>query len=276
MSDINPFETKKSLGQHFLNNASVAQSMCDAGSVENGDIVVEVGPGTGIMTAELLTRGAQVIAIEADDRAIPVLQERFAAAIAGGMLTIHHADIRSLDLRTLTITDQQYKVISNIPYYLTGMLFRLFLEHEAQPSCLVFLVQKEVAKRATASRTRNEKESLLSLSVKLYGTPEYVRTVPRGHFSPQPNVDSAIIRIINITRERAREVGAEYFFSILRLGFGQKRKQLLGNLSQRYARADLMHIFSTLSIPHTVRAEDLDLNTWISLIKILKKTQSTA
>ncbi|MEX0930996.1 MAG: 16S rRNA (adenine(1518)-N(6)/adenine(1519)-N(6))-dimethyltransferase RsmA [Candidatus Paceibacterota bacterium] len=275
MSKTNPFQTKKSLGQYFLNSSIVPQWMCDAAAVEAGDVVIEVGPGTGIMTAELLAHGARVIAIEADKRAVAILKEKFSDEDTAGMLTIHHADIRTFDLTELNVSDHSYSVVSNIPYYLTGMLFRLFLEHTRQPARLVFLVQKEVAKRATASRQRGEKESLLSLSIKLYGTPKYIRTVPRGHFSPQPNVDSAILAIEDITKSRVADIGEERIFSILHLGFGQKRKQLLGNLSKCYPRADLINIFSTLSIPHDIRAEDLDLDTWLALIQKLPKTKST-
>src|SRR5690606_300861 len=140
----------------------------------------------------LLARKAVVIALEADVRAIEVLRKTFPKEIERGNLTIHHADIRSFDYGSLPeLKDHGYKVVSNIPYYLSGMLFREILEAKVQPTDLVFLVQKEVAKRIVSDAERNEKESLLSLSVKVYGTPKYVKTVSRGHFAPAPNVDSA-------------------------------------------------------------------------------------
>lgn len=263
------FQHKKSLGQYFLNSTVVPRWMCDAATVSEGDLVVEVGPGTGALTRELLARGARVIALEADPRAIAVLQETFATACKDGTLIIRHADIRTFDLHSLPLVDQGYSVVSNIPYYLTGMLFRTFLEHSIQPQRIVFLTQKEVARRVTSGRERGEKESLLSLSVKLYGTPRYVKTVPRSHFSPQPNVDSGIVLIEDITRARTEDISPDHFFHILHLGFGKKRKQLLGNLSADYAREELTHIFSTLALSPTVRAEDLDLKTWLTLCKAL-------
>ena len=270
-----PFATKKSLGQHFLNSDLVPNWMCDAAFVTRGDVVVEVGPGTGALTSALLLRGAQVIALEADRRAIAVLTETFAEAIHRGELVIHHADMRTYDLADLALPGG-YKVVANIPYYLSGMLFRTFLEHSVQPETIVFLVQKEVAKRLTASLERNEKESLLSLSVKLYGTPEYVRSVSRGHFTPPPKVDSAIVAIRDIGRGRLSRIDAEHFFTVLHLGFGKKRKQLLGNLSETYPRDTLTHIFSTLNLPHTVRAEDIPLATWLSLVRALAEYEAGA
>lgn len=264
------FETKKSLGQHFLTSDVVPRWMCDAAQIAKGDIVLEIGPGTGVLTKELLFRGAHVIALEADMRAIEVLTTSFASAIADRSLTIHHCDVRELDLSTIAgITDHKFKVVANIPYYLSGLLFRIFLESPIQPSSLVYLVQKEVAKRITTSSTRGEKESILSLSVKAYGKPMYVKTVSKGHFSPQPKIDSAVIAVYDISRNNFTHLDESFFFKLLHIGFGQKRKQLLGNLSKFYSREALTHTFSTLSIPLSTRAEDLSLEIWLTLSESL-------
>lgn len=268
------FEHKKSLGQHFLRSGVVPAWMCDAASLAAGETVVEVGPGTGALTREILARGATVIALEADPRAIAALEVAFAKEITEGTLTVMHADVRTFDLATLALPNGGYKVVSNIPYYLTGRLFRTFLEHPAKPRCIVFLVQKEVAKRATASLARGEKESLLSLSIKLYGTPHYVRAVPRGHFTPPPAVDSAIILIDNITDDRTRDLDTVRFFRDLHLGFGKKRKQLLGNLAEAYPRETLISIFTKLGIREDVRAEDLDISVWCDLVCALTAAET--
>lgn len=259
------FQHKKSLGQHFLRNDVVPKWLCDAGRVAPGDIVFEIGPGTGALTRELLMRGARVIALEADARAITVLEEEFAAELATGQLCLHHGDARTIDFITLGLTDHSYKCIANIPYYLSGHLFRTMLESAVQPTDLVFLVQKEVAERIA----RAEKESLLSLSVKVYGDPTYVKTVSRGHFTPPPEVDSAIVAVTNISRNHLANVDATHFFTILHLGFAQKRKQLLGNLAKQYDRTQLTHIFSTLTLPIDIRAEDVSLNMWLKLVETL-------
>ncbi|MFM2381647.1 MAG: hypothetical protein RLZZ76_414 [Candidatus Parcubacteria bacterium] len=267
---VEKFETKKSLGQHFLTTPTVPKWMCDAGSVSEGDIVLEIGPGTGILTREILSRGAHVIALEADLRALAVLENDFKKEIGEGRLTLHNTDVRGLDLTTIKgLKNHKFKVIANIPYYLSGMLFRLMLESNIQPSQLVYLVQKEVAKRICVSRERGEKESILSLSVKAYGEVKYVKTVSRGHFSPAPRVDSGIILVEKITQENFKNLSESFFFELLHIGFGQKRKQLLGNLSKKYGRDVLTHIFSTLGLPLSTRAEDLSLEEWLSLTKEL-------
>ena len=264
------FETKKSLGQHFLNNPRIPEKMAEAGRISKGDIVVEVGPGTGALTKTLLAYGAKVIALEADKRAIASLEETFEEEIAVGSLQIHHTDIREGIPTELKIVNRGYKVVANIPYYLSGMLFRMFLEAQKQPSDLIFLVQKEIAQRIA----RDPKESLLSLSVKAYGTPSYICTVSRGNFTPPPKVDSAIIAITDISRNRFAAVDEHFFFEVLHVGFAAKRKQLLGNLASRFDRSALTEIFETLELPLKVRGEDLSVETWMKLVRALRQTQS--
>ena len=272
MTDIQKIDAKKSLGQHFLTSDVVPSWMCDAGNLVPDDIVLEIGPGTGVLTKEILKRGAKVIALEADLRAIEVLQETFVNEIADGTLFLIHSDVRTLDLSTLPgISNHSFKVVANIPYYLSGFLFRMFLESDIQPTDLVYLVQKEVAKRIVMDIARGEKESLLSLSVKAYGEPKYVRTVSRGHFTPSPKVDSGIIAIAGITKGNFQNIKESLFFNILHLGFGQKRKQLLGNLSKEYSREELTHIFSTADISVSIRAEDVPLEKWLILVELLSK-----
>lgn len=267
------FATKKSLGQHFLNSPLVPEWMCAAAEIAMGDIVVEIGPGTGVLTRALLERGANVIALETDARAIAHLKDGFAEAVASEQLTVIDQDVRELDVRTIPgLTDHGYKVVANIPYYLSGLLFRVFLESPLQPSTLVYLVQKEVAKRITADTSRGEKESLLSLSVKLYGQVTYVRTVSRGHFTPPPNVDSAIVAVQNISRERLAGLAESEFFALLHQAFGQKRKQLVGNLAPTYGRETVTHSLSTLGLPVSVRAEDVPLALWPKLAQQLLST----
>ncbi len=271
MDELSKIEAKKSLGQHFLTSNVVPSWMCDAAEVQKGDTVLEIGPGTGVLTSEILKRGASVLALEADIRAIEALEHSFAQELKEGRLKLIHTDVRELDLQKLPgITDGSYKVVANIPYYLSGHLFRSFLQTAVQPKSLVFLVQKEVAKRITVDLKRKEKESLLSLSVKAYGTPVYVKAVSRGHFTPPPKIDSAVILVRNIHRDNFKDLEESFFFELLHLGFGQKRKQLLGNLAKQYDRNTLTNIFSTLSLPVSIRAEDLDLEKWLTLVRMLQ------
>jgi 16S rRNA (adenine1518-N6/adenine1519-N6)-dimethyltransferase len=262
---MEPFYKKKSLGQHFLNDAGIARRIAEAGKVVPGDIVLEIGPGTGNLTAPLLDLGATVIAVEADARAISELEVRFSAEIASKRLVIHHGDIRELSFESLGLTQGGFKIISNIPYYISGLLFRIALGSALKPTMVVFLVQKEVAERIA----RSEKESLLSLSVKVYGDPTYCFTVKRGSFTPPPAVDSAVIAIEGVSRERLGALHDDAFFEALRIGFGSRRKQLFGLLRAHYPETALREVFSTLSVPLDVRGEDLSITTWIALATAL-------
>lgn len=259
------FEHKKSLGQHFLNSDYVPKQMCDAAELENGDTVLEIGPGTGILTKEILARGAKVVAVEADVRAIESLRESFPHEIADERLIIHHADARELFPSELGLRAGEYKVVANIPYYISGLLFRQLLDTEFQPNTLVFLIQKELAERIA----REKKESLLSLSIKAFGNPSYICTVKRNHFTPPPKVDSAVVCVRNISQNALSKTSSEHFFELLHLGFGQKRKQLLGNLSNRYEREEVCDVFDRLGIDQTIRAEDLNLDKWVRLAESL-------
>jgi len=142
MKPLGKIEAKKSLGQNFLTNPRIPELMADAAELTLEDTVLEIGPGTGALTQEFLKRGVRVVAVEADQRAIELLEDTFADEIAAGTLVLHHGDIREIDLEAIGLTRGAYKLVANIPYYLSGMLFRLFLESETAPSTLVFLTQK--------------------------------------------------------------------------------------------------------------------------------------
>ncbi len=261
------FQHKKSLGQNFLTSDIVPNWMCDAGTVTAGDTVVEIGPGSGALTAVLLARGAIVHAIETDHRAVALLSDTFRTALVTGQLILHHADMRAFDLTTISLT-VPYKVIANIPYFLSGFLLRTMLETTPPPTTLVFLMQKEMVERIT----KDPKSSLLSLSVKVYGTPKYLKTVSRGHFLPQPNVDSAILAVTNISHQHLpTSTAREHFFTLLHLGLGSRRKQLIGCLAHIYERDRLAEILATLDKPITVRGEDLSVTDWITLATMLSK-----
>ncbi len=253
---------KKSLGQNFLNSPKIVSDIVDAGEVNSSETVLEIGPGEGVMTEKLLETGAHVICIEKDDRLIPELHKRFLKEISGKQLELIHADV--LDTGITHIIKVKYKVVANIPYYITGQIIRMFLESDNQPERMTLLVQKEVAERVVA---RDGKESLLSLSVKVFGNPRLVRVVGRGAFTPQPNVDSAVLNIENISKERLDGVDEKLFFKIIHAGFAHKRKQLLPNLASIYKKEDLISAFEKCGIDLKARAEDIELNGWVKLCK---------
>ena len=261
-----PFKHKKSLGQNFLTSDIVPGWLCDAAKLEPGETVLEIGPGTGRLTGVLLKRGVKVVALEADERVMSHLEETFALEIGRGQLKLIHGDARLITPLTLGLKDQGFKVVANIPYYLSGFLLRQCLESPVQPTTLVFLMQKELVNRIA----KDKKESLLSLSVKAFGEPSYTKTVLRGHFHPQPKVDSAILAIHNINRVNFNDTDTEFFFSLLHLGLGKKRKQLIHNLSHAFDRTKVADIFTGLKLSPTVRGEDLNLKTWLKLAQELQ------
>ncbi len=262
MSTTSDFTHKKSLGQNFLTSRVVPEQMCEAALIKAGDVVLEIGPGTGALTKVLLEKGALVYALEADQRAIAVLEIEFSKEIAEKRLILIHGDARELDLAAQQFTKKPYKIVANIPYYLSGYLLRICLGSQNPPATLVFLMQKEVVERIA----RAKKSSLLSISVAVFGIAKYVKTVGRGHFSPPPKVDSAILLVSDISNANlpTKEINRR-FFTHLHIGYGQKRKQLLGNLAAYYDREELGTLFTKLSLPPTIRAEDIGAAKWLAL-----------
>ena len=254
---------KKSLGQHFLTSKSYLRAIADAAQLSAGDTVVEIGPGKGSLTAELLSRGANVIALEKDRRLIPFLHERFSHQIMSGQLRIIETDALDFEPSSWSLKPGAWRLIGNIPYYITGALLSKYLTEQAQPSTIVFLVQKEVAERIA----RSKKESLLSLSVKAYGTPKYIKTVPAGAFAPPPKVDSAILQISNVSRNNfVSDLHEENFFKLIHAGFAHKRKQLGRNLEPLIGK-DYSNILQNVGISPSTRAEDVPLAGWLELAK---------
>ena len=219
---------KKSLGQNFLKSKAALRAMVAAAKIdtsEKGTIVLEIGPGKGVLTEALIQTGARVVAVEKDDRLIAVLQEKFQKEITNNQLQIIHGDALEFDPSTFSA---DYKIVANIPYYITGQFFKHYLTAENQPKSIVVMVQKEVAHRIVA---RDEKESLLSLSVKCYGTPIYVMTVQKKYFSPEPKIDSAIIAVENISRDFFNVILENKFFDVIKAG---RRSFCRGRFLRRY------------------------------------------
>lgn len=251
---------KKSLGQHFLRSERALSEIIEAGRLDKEDTVLEIGPGQGVLTEKLLPKVKWVTAIEKDDLLYEFLQERFASEIKDKKLRLIHSDVLDFDLEIL---DQEiYKVVANIPYNITGAILEKFLSTSNQPSQMVLLVQDEVAKRIVA---RDGKESILSISVKVYGTPRYVHKVLAGSFVPAPKVDSAVISIENISKKFFAEFSEDKFFKILKAGFSAKRKKLSRNLESIFDKKLIAETFTKLNLNQNLRAEDLNPETWHSI-----------
>jgi len=255
---------KKSLGQNFLNSKTIAHEIVRSAELSGSDTVLEIGPGKGFLTAELLKTGAHIFAIEKDDRLIPFLQEKFAEEMTKGVFTLIHDDVTNFDPHAYGLNDGAYKLIANIPYYLTGYIIRTFLETPHKPERMILMIQKEVADRIVA---RDKKESILSIAVKAYGTPRIVKKVPARYFTPAPNVDSAVLAIEHISNTHFTDRKLEkLFFDIVKTGFAHKRKQLAGNLKELFGNTTSTLLAQTGISPHA-RAEDITLEEWLVCTK---------
>ncbi|HSH01342.1 MAG TPA: 16S rRNA (adenine(1518)-N(6)/adenine(1519)-N(6))-dimethyltransferase RsmA [Anaerolineae bacterium] len=255
---------KKSLGQNFLFDDQLLAGIVAAGEVSQATPVLEVGPGLGALTRHLAWAAPQVVAVELDDRLLPVLADELATF---PNVKIVHGDILEQDPADWFETSG-YVVVANVPYYITGAILRHLLSGEVQPRRMVLTVQKEVAERLVAEPPQM---SLLAVSVQYYGQVSKVQTLKAGAFWPRPDVDSAIIRI-DIERKglvvREEEEG---FFRVVKVGFSQKRKQLQKNLRQLgVERAKIKEALAAAGVEGKRRAETLTVAEWVALYKELK------
>lgn len=271
-------QAKKTLGQHFLRSDKAVREIVEAGHIETSDIILEIGPGEGVLTEALIKTGATVIVVEMDERCIPILHAKFEKEEAVGKFKLIEGDIRNEELLKKLfgkdyIGKNDYKLIANIPYYITGLLFRMFLETKdpvRQPTCMVYLIQKEVAEQLIA---RDGKLGNLALAAKLYGDPKMVAKVPKGAFLPPPKVDSSIIAIENISRKNIKGFTEELFFNLIHAGLSNRRKMLIPNIvnNMNIKREDLELIFKKIEIDEKIRAEDLSFEKWLELAREIKK-----
>ena len=206
-----------------------------------------------------------LINLSGAERVLLELHKIFTGEIASKRLMIVEGDIRDFDPES-RLKAGDYVLAANIPYYITGEIIRTFLSSNVHPKTMALLVQKEVAERILA---RNGKESILSLSVKAYGTPKIVAKVTRGNFSPPPSVDSAILLIEHISRSFFEHIDEQKFFRLLHAGFSSKRKKLVNNLRVLADKEVVAMVFKTCAIDLSARAEDLSLEKWKCLTREL-------
>jgi len=264
-------KAKKYLGQNFLKSVPALSMMIEAGGVCDSDIIVEIGPGKGALTDRLLANAKQVYAIEKDSDLFALLSLKYKDEIEKNKLILLRDDILFFDPKKYGLKSGGYKIIANIPYNITGAIIKRFLSETITPCTMVLLVQKEVAERIVA---RDSKESILSLSVKAYGTPQYMMKVGKRFFSPAPKVDSAIIAIRDInTKQFKNKKEEELFFKIIKSGFAHKRKVLRKNLeSVQVGPGHIETMFTILDIPIMARAEDIPYQKWLDILNYIKNT----
>ena len=250
---------KKSLGQHWLKDPDILADIAEAAELTGDDVVLEIGPGLGTLTSRLLARANSVTAVEFDAD----LARKLPGQFPGKKLTVVNQDILQFDLNQLP---KNYKVVANVPYYITSKIVEKLMTAENKPSVAVLLVQKEVAERIAAEAGNM---SILSVSVQIFAEAELDIEVPRQFFTPPPKVDSqvVILRTRNnplITPEDQRD-----FFRIVKAGFSAKRKKLRSSLSGGLGidKSSVEELLKNAGISPDARAEDLAIEDWKRLLK---------
>ena len=258
-------KAKKSLGQHFLKSERALRQIVSAAKPTPEDCILEIGPGHGVLTERLIPLVKKVFAVEKDRELIPLLTKKFRDEVRDGTIEIIEQDI--LKWSPEALADTSYKLVANIPYYITGAIIEQFLSAAHQPTIMVLLMQREVAERIVA---RDGKESILSIAVHVYGIPQIIDRVPPGAFAPAPTVESAILSIEHITRDFFADCNESLFFAVLKSVFGKKRKQIGGSLSEYLDNREEAHrILDMVSIDPKSRPEDIHIYEWKKLVQAI-------
>ena len=263
----------KGLGQNFLVDQTVLDKIVAAAELTSDDVVLEVGAGLGTLTERLAQNAGRVIAVELDQRLMPVLQD---ALSNFDNVTLIQGDILTLDPAALVnaagiqypdpASSTQYKVVANLPYYITSAVLRHLLEARVKPQCLVLTVQREVAARICA---KPGQMSLLAVSVQFYGRPQRLFRIKPGSFYPSPSVESAVLRIdIHATRPVSAE-DTDAFFRVVRAGFSQRRKQLRNSLAAGLRRPpkEIATQLKGTGVDPRRRAQTLSLEEWVCVAR---------
>lgn len=250
-------EAKKELGQHWLRDKEILRAIVEAGNVRANDTVLEIGPGEGTLTEVLVSSGADVVALEFDESLIGNLRMKFGS---NSNINIEQGDVRKFDFSSLS---KNYKIVANIPYYLTSNLIRLISETKNQPAIAVLLVQKEVARRICAGPGDM---SLLSVGAQFYFECQLDIEVSAQHFTPPPKVDSQVV-VLKRRPNKLFEVDEKQFFRVVRAGFSEKRKTLRNSLSGGLAidKPKVEELLARSGVSPNARAQELSLSQWNNL-----------
>jgi len=258
----------KSFGQNFLIDRAVLQKIVDAAEIGSGDEILEVGAGTGVLTRELAKLAHRVVAVELERDMLALLEETTKgypdiSVIAGNLLFLDPVEI---------FGQAPYKLVANLPYYITAPTFRHFLESANPPRSLVVMVQLEVAQRIVAAPGAM---SLLAISVQFYGTPRIVARVPAHAFYPAPKVDSAILRVDVNQQAPLTAKERDSFFQVVQAGFSERRKQLHNSLTHglHYKNELVRAWLSAAAIDARRRAETLSIEEWLRLWRVIETSK---
>lgn len=258
----------KSLGQHWLRDRDVLASIADTADINSSDTVLEIGPGLGTLTSELLRRAERVVAVEFD----AALARKLPGQFPGTSLTVVSQDILTFDLTTLP---PDYKVVANVPYYITSKIIHRLMTSHNQPLTAALLVQKEVAERLAATPGDM---SILAVSAQIYATVSLGDVVPASYFTPPPKVDSQVVVLHRRPEPLVGPSDEKHFFRVVKAGFSARRKKLRSSLSGGLALSK-GHTEELLALAHISpdqRAEDLAIKQWVRLAEVWRDYSSSA
>lgn len=249
------------LGQNFLWNKDIVKRIVKLANLMPDDVVLEIGPGKGILTEELAKKARKVVAVELDEKLADYLKAKFKDV---KNVEVIEKDILKTDIKEIIARCGSqvsgYKIVANIPYYITSLIIRYFLEKDFPPKEMILMIQKEVAERIIAGPG---KHSILSLAVQYYANPELLFEVEKDNFNPIPEVDSAVIRITH-KMKNMRKGEVDNFFRVVRAGFCAKRKTLANNLANSFHldRKEVEERLKKNGIKPNIRAQELDIEGW--------------
>lgn len=262
-------QPNKNMGQCFLVSEKALDKIVGAAKIKRGDKVLEIGGGTGILTAKLLEKGAEVLVVEKDNRLALVLHERFGKELGTGKVKIIQTDFLDLlfpeVLEKLGWKSKQYKVVANLPYQITSPAIERILERGFLPSLVVLTIQKEVAERICAQP--GNMGSLSVLAQACARNCSLVAKFPASYFHPVPEVDSALLRLEGIAYPE--EIEIKKLRQVIRVGFSQKRKKLKKNLENVFGKETVENIWMKLNLPENTRAQELSLKNWLEITKTI-------
>lgn len=263
------FRFNKQFGQNFITDTNLLQAMVQDAGVTEQDTVVEIGAGAGTLTRQLAQTAKRVIAFEIDRNLIPVLERTLADVQDHTQLVVRDImQVKDAELDEM-LGGEPYRVVANLPYYITTPILMRFLERRNKPRSVTVMVQKEVAERLVAPPACGD-YGVITVAVALEGSAKIVRQVPRQMFYPQPNVDSAIVRID--LDDRYADVDKAWVKRVVAAGFAMRRKTLVNNLIHafRIGREQAEDALRDTGLDLTVRGETLSVDTYIALAKALR------
>lgn len=251
----------KSLGQHWLRDRLTLEHIADCADIGPDDTVLEIGPGLGTLTSELLRRAHKVVSVEFD----PALARKLPGQFPGKNLEVVHSDILSYDLTQLPTG---YKVAANVPYYITSKIVQLLMTSSNRPAVAVLLVQKEVAERLAATPGDM---SILAVSAQVYADVSLGDVVPAELFTPPPKVDSQVVVLHTREQSLLGDMDEKSFFRVVKAGFSAKRKKLRSSLAGGLgvAKADVEALLARAEVSPDARAEDLSIAEWHRLATVV-------